>query len=170
MPNQLSWVEIVPGEAFDLGGEIRCAPISLRGSLPYYAGELGHDSQGQASIGLIFERDGRRLAYTPSVPEIDHKLLAIYGSCDAILVDGTFWSDTELSSTQAGTPLAREIGHLPMSGEQGTIALLKNVTRPEKVFVHINNTNPVLDPRSPERRMVEDAGWQVAHDGWQWNS
>jgi pyrroloquinoline quinone biosynthesis protein B len=86
-----------------------------------------------------------------------------------ILVDGTFWSDAELSRTHDGTPLARAIGHIPMSGEDGTLCQLDGVTRPQKVFIHINNTNPVLDPRSQERKMVEDAGWQIAHDGWQWN-
>ncbi len=84
-----------------------------------------------------------------------------------MLVDGTFWSDAELSETHAGTPLARSIGHVPMNGEAGTIALLSDITVPRKIFVHINNTNPVLDPRSAEYKAVTDAGWQIGHDGWQ---
>ena len=108
-------------------------------------GLLALGDTSQASIGLILESAGSRIAYTPSLPEVSEALLAVYDSCDAILVDGTFWSDAELRQTHDGTPLARSIGHLPMSGSEGTICLLKQVKRPKKVFIHINNTNPVLD-------------------------
>lgn len=172
-PGQLTWVKISPGETFEVGPQILCTPIALKGSLPFYAlgvDEGSHNSEeSEAGIGLILESEGRRLAYTPSLPEVTESLRALYDSCDAILVDGTFWSDAELSRTQDGTPLARAIGHVPMSGEDGTLSKLSGLTRPKRVFIHINNTNPVLDPRSKERRIVEDAGWQIADDGWQWN-
>ncbi len=168
VPNQLSWVEIRAGEPFTLGSSgIVCTPIALAGEMPFYAKELGPCEPGEASLGLLFERDGRRIAYTPSVPEVSAELCALYRACDAILVDGTFWSNTELSDTHAGTPLARSIGHIPMSGEGGTLELLSGLKIPHKVFVHLNNTNPVLDPRGTEHRAVIDAGWQIGHDGWQ---
>jgi len=169
VPNQLTWIDIVPDETFTLRESIRCTPIPFHSSLPFYARNLNGDAT-QASIGLVLESGGSRMAYTPSLPEINEALLAVYNSCDAILVDGTFWSDAELRQTHDGTPLARSIGHIPMSGDDGTICLLKGVKRPKKVFIHINNTNPVLDPHSPERKAVEDAGWEVAADGWQWTS
>jgi pyrroloquinoline quinone biosynthesis protein B len=169
VPNQLTWIGVTPGVSFTLGEGIRCTPFSFQGSLPFYARSLKGDAS-QASIGLILESAGCRIAYTPSLPEISEALLAVYDSCDAILVDGTFWSDAELRQTHDGTPLARSIGHIPMSGSEGTICLLKQVKRPKKVFIHINNTNPVLDPHSPERQAVADAGWHIADDGWQWNS
>jgi pyrroloquinoline quinone biosynthesis protein B len=169
VPHQLTWIEIVPGASFTLGESIRCTPVPFHGTLPFYARALKGDT-AQASIGLVLESAGSRVAYTPSLPEVSKELLAVYDSCDAILVDGTFWSDAELRQTHDGTPLARSIGHIPMSGRDGTICLLKQVKRPKKVFIHINNTNPVLDPRSPERQAVEDAGWHIADDGWQWNS
>jgi pyrroloquinoline quinone biosynthesis protein B len=82
-------------------------------------------------------------------------------------VDGTFWSNEELTETHAGTPMARAIGHVPMSGEDGTIALLSGLPPLQKVFVHLNNTNPVLDPRSGAYNTVVEAGWKVGHDGWE---
>lgn len=174
VPRQITWIEIRPGEAFTLDGNVTCTPIPLRGSLPYYARDLDMhgldaDEPGQASLGLLLEAGGCRLAYTPSVPEVTDTLLNVYDSCDVILVDGTFWSDAELNSTHSGTPLARSIGHVPMSGDDGTIALLAGVTRPKRLFVHINNTNPVLDTRSAEYKSVCDAGWRIGHDGWQLN-
>jgi pyrroloquinoline quinone biosynthesis protein B len=168
VPNQLTWVEIHPGKAFTLGDQVICTPISLCGSLPHYAREFGEEP-GQASLGLLLESDGRRLAYTPSLPEVTDAIRKIYDSCDVILVDGTFWSDAELSRTHSGTPLARSIGHVPMSGEDGTIALLAGVSARQRIFVHINNTNPVLDIRGPEYKYVSDAGWQIGQDGWQLN-
>jgi pyrroloquinoline quinone biosynthesis protein B len=169
VPNQLTWAEIHSGEAFTLDGKVICTPIPIAGSLPFYAHALHSEAEepGQAAFGLLLETDGCRLAYTPSVPEITETLRTIYDSCDTILVDGTFWSDTELSSIHAGTPLARSIGHSPMSGEDGTIALLAGISARQKIFVHINNTNPVLDPRSAESKAVTDAGWQTGQDGWQ---
>ncbi len=167
VPGQLTWIEIAPNESFTFGKDIRCTPIDFHGSLPFYA--RSQERMG-ASIGLILESEGSRVAYTPSVPEITPALLEVYDSCDVILIDGTFWSDAELSQTHDGTPLARAIGHIPMSGNEGTICLLKEIKRPKKVFIHLNNTNPVLDPDSQERKAVEDAGWQIADDGWQWNS
>ncbi len=168
VPNQLTWYEIVPGETFAVGASgILCTPVPLAGSLPFYAKELDTHEHGQASLGLVLACEGRRIAYTPTLPEITDDLLAIYRSCDTVLVDGTFWSDAELMRTHTGTPLARAIGHIPMSGEDGTIALLAEVDVPRRVFLHINNTNPVLDPRSPERQAAVEAGWQIGYDGWQ---
>jgi len=167
VPNQLTWVDIFPNVPFVLDGNITCTPIPLSGSLPYYARHLQMEESDLANVGLTLESEGRRIAYTPSVPDITEELRAIYNSCDVILVDGTFWSDAELSRTHSGTPLARSIGHVPMSGDDGTVALLADVTRPNKVFIHINNTNPVLDQRSNEYRVVRNAGWNIGHDGWQ---
>ena len=78
-----------------------------------------------------------------------------------------FWSNAELNRTHSGTPMARAIGHVPMSGIDGTIALLAGVTARQRIFIHINNTNPVLDIRSAEYKSVSDAGWQIGQDGWQ---
>ena len=166
--NQLTWVEIVPGVPFLLDG-VSCTPAPISGSLPYYAREFDQGGPGQATLGLVLEWEGRRIAYTPTVATIGEELRRHYASCDAILIDGTFWSDSELSSTHTGTPLARSIGHIPMSGAEGTIALLASVTSPRKVFVHINNTNPVLDRESPEYQFVRDQGWEVGWDGWRLN-
>ncbi len=169
VPDQLTWVEIHPGKAFMLDDHVTCTPMALSGSLPHYARALAAEGQGEASLGLLLEADGRRLAYTPSLPEVTDTIREMYDSCDVILVDGTFWSDAELSRTHSGTPLARSIGHVPMSGDDGTIALLAGTSARQRIFVHINNTNPVLDTRGPEYKYVSDAGWKIGHDGWQLN-
>jgi pyrroloquinoline quinone biosynthesis protein B len=168
VPNQLSWVEIHAGVSFLLGtSDIVCTPFAMEGELPFYARELGPSGSEQASLGLLLEGDGMRIAYTPMVPAITDSLRKIYARCETIFVDGTFWSDDELSKTHAGTPLAQAIGHVPMSGGDGTIALLSDLPALQKVFVHLNNTNPVLDPRSGAYNKVVEAGWKIAQDGWE---
>jgi pyrroloquinoline quinone biosynthesis protein B len=85
---------------------------------------------------------------------------------DVLLFDGTFWSDNELIEVQGSGQTARQMGHVPVSSEQGSLRRLAELTHPRKIFVHINNTNPMLDESGAEYRQVRDAGWEVAEDGW----
>jgi pyrroloquinoline quinone biosynthesis protein B len=169
VPNQLTWTAITPGTQLRLNGEIACTAIPLPSAPPFYAREFDASNSGEFSIGLLLESGDFRIAYTPSLPKITDDLLAIYEGCDLIMVDGTFWSDAELSSNHSGTPMARAIGHVPMSGDDGTIALLAGIATPRKIFIHLNNTNPVLDRRSAEYKKTINAGWEIGYDGWQLN-
>jgi pyrroloquinoline quinone biosynthesis protein B len=83
-----------------------------------------------------------------------------------LLFDGTFWSDDELMRVQGGGQTARQMGHIPV---EITLQKLAEVRRPRKIFLHINNTNPMLDEASPQYRQVRGAGWEVAEDGWQFD-
>ncbi len=109
---------------------------------------------------------GKILAYFPAVPEITGELLAEINACDLLLFDGTFWSDDELIRIQGSGQTARQMGHVPV---ETTLTMLAEVRRPRKIFLHINNTNPMLDEASPQYRQVRGAGWEVAEDGWQFD-
>ena len=89
----------------------------------------------------------------------------LLSTCSTIFIDGTFWSDDELQKIQPGTPLARSMGHLPIAGPEGSLASLQDLKDIRKIYTHINNTNPILQEQSSERRAVEHAGWEVAWDG-----
>jgi pyrroloquinoline quinone biosynthesis protein B len=80
------------------------------------------------------------------------------------LFDGTVFTDDEMIQTGTGTKTGRRMGHIPVNGADGSLAALGSLSS-RRVFIHINNTNPILIEDSPERRHVEAAGWQVAHDG-----
>lgn len=166
VPSQLSWVEIEAGVSFVLGtSDIVCTPFAIGAELPFYARELDLTGPAHVTLGLVVEADGKRIAYTPTLPAITDSLRRIYAGCDAIVVDGTFWSDEELSRHHPGLPMARAIGHVPMGGTDGTIALLSDLRGMQKVFAHFNNTNPVLDPRSAVYEVAVAAGWEIGHDG-----
>jgi pyrroloquinoline quinone biosynthesis protein B len=92
-------------------------------------------------------------------------VLGRVAASDAVLVDGTFWDDDELPRLGFSTRSARDMGHVPLSGPDGTLAALGRLDRPRKILVHLNNTNPVLLEDSPERAAVLGAGFEVAYDG-----
>jgi pyrroloquinoline quinone biosynthesis protein B len=97
------------------------------------------------------------LAVTPA-------LAARLGRADAVLFDGTLFADDEMIASGTGTKTGRRMGHMPIDGEGGSLAALAHLPG-RRIYVHINNTNPIRVAGSPERRKVEAAGWQVAEDG-----
>jgi pyrroloquinoline quinone biosynthesis protein B len=174
--HQLRWNEITSGEAFspftpagDDSG-LRCRALSLGRHYPAYvstrreAGLTGHE----ASLGLIVESpSGKRLAFMPAVPQIDDLLLKEIDSADVLLFDGTFWSGDELIRIQGSGQTAQAMGHVPVSSPAGSLGRLAYIKCPRKIYIHINNTNPMLNEDSPQCRQVRDAGWEIAEDGWQ---
>ena len=83
----------------------------------------------------------------------------------SVLVDGTFWTNDEMCTQNISHKKAREIGHLPQSGAGGMIEVLSGVTKARKILIHINNTNPILDDDSEQRKILDAAGIEVAYDG-----
>lgn len=173
VPNQVAWTDFVPGEAFALltpTGEnlgLRARALSLGTHFPAYVYEQRQSQlkPGEASLGLIVESpSGKRLACMPAVPEIDDALLAEFESVDVLLFDGTFWRDDELIRIQGSGQTARQMGHMPVLESLSRLAQLR---RPRKIYVHINNTNPMLNEAGPEYAQVRQAGWEIAEDGWQ---
>jgi pyrroloquinoline quinone biosynthesis protein B len=176
-PGQSLWTDITPGVAFALASPagsnsaLVCRPMALQGGFPAYVGERRASTllAGQAVLGLVIESNhgGGRLAYFPVVADLDANLITVLNSCDLLLFDGTFWTEDELIRIQGGGRTARQMGHLPISGPGGSLERLSQLQRPRKIFVHINNTNPILDQNSPEYQEVRNAGWEVAEDGWE---
>ena len=172
-PNQVSWQEIAPGLCFSLldadGADsgIGCEAFSLATHYPAYVSAERSASlrPEEALLGLFLKSSlGKKLAYLPAVPAIDEALLRRLESADLLLFDGTFWSDDELIRVQGSGATAREMGHVPVSGPDGSLGKLAGLHRPRKVFIHINNTNPMLDESGPQYREVRGAGWEIAED------
>jgi pyrroloquinoline quinone biosynthesis protein B len=84
-----------------------------------------------------------------------------------VMFDGTFWSDDELIRIQGSGQTARQMGHVPLSSASGSLAQLAQLKRPRKIYLHINNTNPMLNEAGPEYRRVRESGWEIAEDGCQ---
>ena len=83
---------------------------------------------------------------------------------DVVMFDGTLFRDDEMIASGTGNKTGRRMGHIPVEGVEGSLAALDGIGA-RRIFVHINNTNPMLIEDSPERALVERRGWQVAEDG-----
>ena len=178
VPRQVCWTVVQAGEKLPLldveGGAlgISCEVFSLAERYPVYvAPERVAELKGdEALLGVVLTgASGARLAYLPAVPAISEELLRLLETVDVLLFDGTFWSDDELIQVQGSGATAREMGHVPISGADGSLRTLAGLQRPRKIFVHVNNTNPMLDESGAEYAEVRAAGWDVAEDGWQLN-
>lgn len=125
--------------------------------------EIGAETE--TTVGVLIETGGRRLAYVPGCARVSADLKRRIMDVDALLFDGTVLYDDDMIRAGVGTKTGWRMGHVPMRGANGSIAALSDVPLEHRIFVHINNTNPILVEGSAERRDVEAAGWTVAHDG-----
>jgi pyrroloquinoline quinone biosynthesis protein B len=163
VPNQVKWRVFSSGGVFPADTGLPVQAIPLRSDYPAFV-TTKHEPE-EAGVGLALGNGGRRVLFLPAVGEIGEDLLGWMEQSDLLLFDGTFWSDDELIRVQQGARTARQMNHIPMSGPSGSLEVLSRLKRPRKVYMHINNTNPVLDEDSPEHRAVVDAGWELAFDG-----
>jgi pyrroloquinoline quinone biosynthesis protein B len=161
----VDWRTLEPGRSVALdGSSLEVEAFAAGGDAPRYLADAEADVE---ACGLVF-RDratGGVLIYAPGLARLDEAVLARLRASDVVLVDGTFWRDDELAALGISERTARQMGHVPLSGPGGSLEALARLERPRTILVHINNTNPVLLERSPEREAVERAGVEVAHDG-----
>jgi pyrroloquinoline quinone biosynthesis protein B len=152
----------------ELGFTIR--PFSVPGKTPLYMeptndADLQLGVEGETTVGLEIAGAGKRAYYIPSCARMTAKLRERLEGADLLLFDGTTFEDDEMISAGLSPKTAWRMGHMAMNGERGSIAALQGVGIGRKVFIHINNSNPVLCSHSAERAYVEAAGWEVARDG-----
>ncbi len=117
------------------------------------------------TIGLRVAANGRELYYIPGCAACPPELAERLRGAELLFFDGTTWIDDEMQATGVGHKTGQRMGHMCMSGPDGSIAALQPLEIGRKVFVHINNTNPVHLKDSAERRAAEAAGWEIGYDG-----
>lgn len=116
------------------------------------------------TLGLTLRRKGRAgpvVHVLTACARIDDALRARLDGADLVFFDGTLWTDDEMIAQGLAPKTGAQMGHLPMSGPDGAIEGLRGLSIGQKVFVHINNSNPALLPGSPQRRQLEAAGWTL---------
>jgi pyrroloquinoline quinone biosynthesis protein B len=145
---------------------LRCEVHYLSGRYPKYVRSATENVAGnEATAALFFQTAaGARVAYIPAVGSLSDALLEKIRDSALLLFDGTFWSDDELQRLQGSGETAHQMGHIPI---EESLQLLKNLKVGRKMFIHLNNTNPILNEASSEHRAVQAAGWEVAEDNWQ---
>src|ERR1700686_2768159 len=167
---QVVWTSMNSGAPFPLlsadgkDSGLRCEVYYLSGRYPKYV-KSANLARDEATAALFFESAlGKRVAYIPAIGSLSDTLLEKIHHADLLLFDGTFWSDNELLRVQGSGETAHQMGHIPV---EESLRLLKDVEVGRKMFIHLNNTNPMLNESSPEHQAVRQAGWEVAEDNWQ---
>ena len=154
----------VPGVA---GLSFRALPLASKAA-PYSPHREAPVPGDNIGITVSDAASGRRLFYAPGLGEIAPAVFDAMSGADAVLVDGTFWTDDEMPRLGLSSKTARDIGHLPQSGPGGMIEWLSRLpARTRKLLIHVNNTNPILDEASAERATLARAGIEVCEDGMQ---
>ena len=148
-----------------LGSGLTFEAFSVSGKVPRYVKTPSANCDGAVvAYKIIDTHAGSTILIVPAIKQIDERFIAAAADCDCLMFDGSFWSDDEMELRGAGTRTASSMGHIPISGPAGSLARLSDL-RIRKIYTHINNTNPILDENSVERRAVEKAGWEIAEDG-----
>ena len=155
-------VEARPGEPVETAGLTLelvpvpgKAPLYREGADPAIGSEAG---EATAVIARARADDARLCA---GLRRADAGLAERLGTADILLFDGTLWRDDEMIAAGVGTKTGRRMGHMPIAGPGGSLAAFAGLPARRKIFIHINNTNPILVADSPERAAVEAAGWEV---------
>ena len=135
----------------------------LPGKSPRYL----ENNQDVPSTGyrLVDQRTGGRLVFMPDLSALAGEALAQARDCDVLLLDGTFWSDDEMRRAGVGDNTAGKMGHLPVGGPAGSLQIIRALSAPRKIYLHINNTNPMLIEDCPEHQEVIAAGVEIGYDG-----
>jgi pyrroloquinoline quinone biosynthesis protein B len=142
------------------------AAVPVRSKAPPYSPHREAPREDD-NIALVITdlSSGKKAFYAPGLAAVAPNVWECMSGADCLLIDGTFWTDDEMIRTGAGRKRALDMGHLAQSGENGMLSLLRRLPKSRKVLIHINNTNPILDEDSSERRELDRAGVEVAYDG-----
>lgn len=168
-PEQVTWRRLLPGQPQPLGGlgsDLTVTAIPAPGKRPLHLEGPGRRPPSpEDNVGFVIREQSRpRLAYFSGIagpsPEVEQALADV----DVVFFDGTFWSSDELVAAGLGTRTAEEMAHWPIGGSGGSLEFLSRPGR-AAIYIHINNTNPILHEDSKERRAVTEAGIQIAFDG-----
>jgi pyrroloquinoline quinone biosynthesis protein B len=165
------------------GTALCCRAVSLDGEIPDYVSTTLRRSlrKEEAVVALELAEADKKFFFAPSLPglgsgikqhinEPQNRCIKLHMDQSQIWVlDGTFWTENELKNTRGEGKTAREIGHMPLSGDDGLLEQLRGAQATRRILIHLNNTNPVLDEDSPAYRAVREAGWEIAYDGMEFN-
>lgn len=164
-PSSVERVTVPPSQPIDCGSGLSLCLLPMPGKVPLYLEDRGAaEPEAEPTYAALVEAGGRRVLIAPACADITDAVRTHMRRADVVFFDGTLFHDDEMIRAGLGRKTGRRMGHVAMSGPDGSLARLADLPG-RRIFVHINNTNPVLVEGSDERRRVEAAGFEVAFDG-----
>lgn len=168
---QVTWRTLKVGREEELtaGGRpsgLSVEAVTVPGKPPVHlVGLVTPDPEDNVGFRIRESATGCVLAYFSAVGAVTLSVCQALEAADCVFFDGTFWSSDELPAQGLGTKRAADMAHVPVGGEKGSLAMLAGVRASRRIYIHVNNTNPLLREDAPEREEVEASGWEVAYDG-----
>jgi pyrroloquinoline quinone biosynthesis protein B len=152
-------------EAVEVAG-LEITAFAVPGKVALYL-ERGEPVIGESedTVGLVIRAGGRRFFFVPGCARVTEGLAERLEGAPLVFFDGTLWTDDEMVRSGTGAKTGARMGHISVSGPHGSLAALSGLDVGRRIYIHINNTNPMLLDDSPERAAAVRAGWEVAHDG-----
>ncbi|AGT10426.1 pyrroloquinoline quinone biosynthesis protein PqqB [Paracoccus aminophilus] len=166
-PDFVTRKPIALDESFPLLPGLEARLFAVPGKVPLYLeGEtVQTDLLGENTVGVELTAAGKRAAYIPGCATVPDWLLDRLAGADLLMFDGTLWADDEMIREGLGKKTGRRMGHVPVSGEGGSLTAFAQAAIGRRLYVHLNNSNPLTDPASSETHRAEAAGWQIGRDG-----
>ena len=159
--------KIALDQPVEIAPDLTATLFAVPGKVPLYleGDEVQTDLEGEQTVGVALSAGGKTGYYIPGCALVTPTLADRVRGADLVMFDGTLWRDDEMIANGLSQKTGQRMGHISMSGEEGSIEAFKDLNISRKIFVHMNNSNPVLNPGSEERRAAEAAGWTVGEDG-----
>ena len=154
--------------AIELERGLTFSLYAVPGKVPLFLERVGGAlsiQTGEMTVAAVVSDGRSTLHFIPSCAAMTAALAARLRNADLVYFDGTLWSDDEMIAAGLGDKSGHRMGHMSLTGPDGTIAAFKELGVRRKVLIHLNNSNPVLLDDSGERAQVLSAGWEVAYDG-----
>lgn len=156
--------EAVPfDQPFQLPGDLEARLFEAPGKVPLYLENVSAGRPEEFTAGIEIRKDKKSIVFVPGAASIPPALQRRVAEADLTFFDGTVFTDDEMQRAGTGTKTGRRMGHVPVSGEDSSMHAFDSTRK--RVYLHINNTNPILIDGSPEYQAVRAAGWDVAYDG-----
>ena len=162
-------LELVDPGGDDLG--IRLQPFAVPGKVALWleneasGPNFGTVAEDTIALEVTETATGKRFFYIPGCAAMPEDLASRLRGAPLVFFDGTLWRDDEMITSGVGVKTGQRMGHMSVSGDQGSLAAFRHLDVSRKIFIHINTTNPILLEDSPERAVVEEEGWRVSWDG-----
>ena len=166
-PDAVTRAMVALNEPAEIAPGVTATLFPVPGKVPLYleGEEVVTDLEGDQTVGVELTVAGRKVFYIPGCARLPDALRARLSGAALLFFDGTLWRDDEMVQAGLGSKTGRRMGHMSISGDDGSIAGFADMEIGRKIFVHMNNTNPVLRPGSDERQAAEAAGWTIGQDG-----
>jgi pyrroloquinoline quinone biosynthesis protein B len=162
-------VALPPDVAVEVAGGLTVEAYPVPGKVALYLEQAGPDfgTREGDSVGLKVSdpASGAAFHYIPGCAAMDAKLAARLAGAPLVLFDGTHYTDEEMIAQRLSEKTGSRMGHVSMAGPRGSMAAFAALGVKRRIYVHMNNSNPVLRDDAPERAEIERAGWEVAYDG-----